>query len=210
MKHQSEQNLGKVVNLVKIHPISSLYVLRKTFWLLMPFVCTLIFLRWIPYISTSISNHAPMVDVANASLQTISFVLGISLFCGMSYYFLKRRSYFYGIEEGQLVIARGIIIRERGYFQLSRITEVYLDRSFIDVIFGLYTLRISTPTVVSDKFARIDGLNEESALALQHHISLILEENYGSEVKDTLFAINRITPSSANLTQTYALAANAA
>lgn len=210
MKHDSVQYLSKVVNLVKIHPISPLYVLRKTFWVLMPFLCTLIFLRWIPYISTLISTHTPMMDVANASLTTISFILGVSLFCGMSYYFLKRKSYFYGIEEGQLVIARGIIIRERGYFQLSRITEVYLDRSFIDVLFGLYTLRISTPTAVSDKFARIDGLNEESALALQHHISLILEENYGSEVKDTRFSVKPIIPKTENLPQAYALAANGA
>lgn len=134
----------------------------------------------------------------------------MSLLASMTYYYIKRRTYYYGIEEGQLVIARGIILRERGYFQLSRITEVYLDRSFIDVLFGLYTLHISTPTAVSDKFARIDGLNEETALSLQQHLSLILEENYGSEVKDTRFSVRRIVPTGERSGQQYAFVANAA
>lgn len=199
---------SKIVNLVKIHPISTLYILRKTFWVLTPFIGSLILLRWLPHISTT--AHSRMVEVAETSIFTISTIMGVSLLLSMTYYYLKRKTYFYGIEEGQLVIARGIIIRERGYFQLSRITEVYLDRSFIDVIFGLYTLRISTPTAVSDKFARIDGLSEDNALSLQHHISLILEENYGSEVKDTRYSVKTLIPSQKLKSEQYAFAANAA
>ena len=211
MKREKDIKTSEGVSLVKIHPISKLYAIRKTFWLCAPLLISLLLIRWIPLVASSLPTRSPMIGVARDSLISIALVLCIGCVGGMIYYSLRRRSYFYGIEEGQLIIGRGIIIRERGFFQLSRITEVYLDRSFIDVLFGLYTLRISTPTAVSDKFARIDGLNEETALALQHHLSLILEENYGGEIKDTRFPVLRFARGQELPTpEEYAMAANAA
>lgn len=156
------------VNLSKLHPISSLYPFRKTIWI---FIGLVLILALIKNIDPKYEHSDLILTLLFPTLLLFSLIWLV----GVTYYSLKRASYFYGIDDSQLIFIRGIIIKERGYFQLSRITEVYVDRSLVDLMFGLYSLHVSTPTAQSDKFARIEGLSETSALALQSHLSTLLE-----------------------------------
>jgi membrane protein YdbS with pleckstrin-like domain len=91
---------------------------------------------------------------------------------------LYRACYRYGIEANHLILSKGIILKQRGQFPLSRITDVYLDRTLGDLFFGLYNLHLSTPTSHSEKFARIDGLKLKTALAFQKYLTTCLESTH--------------------------------
>jgi len=112
-------------------------------------------------------------------MQTVASVLVLlSFFAAIGKFIfevLEVQHYSYGIEAGHLVISKGIVLKRRGSFPLSRITDVYLDRTFADFLFGLYTLHISTPTMTSGHFARIDGLSLKSALRMQEVLTDCLD-----------------------------------
>lgn len=79
------------------------------------------------------------------------------------YQYLYWRSYYYDVDDDTIRIRKGVIAKREAILPYSRITDVYLDRDIADVVFGLYDLHISTPTVESGKFAHIDGLRKDGA-----------------------------------------------
>ncbi|MCB0359018.1 MAG: PH domain-containing protein [Bdellovibrionales bacterium] len=83
------------------------------------------------------------------------------------YQFLYWRTYSYDADGCHLYIRKGVIIRKEAILPFSRITDVYLDQDFLDVVLGLYDLHFSTPTVESGKFAHIDGLSRAAAERLK-------------------------------------------
>ncbi|MCC6219810.1 MAG: PH domain-containing protein [Deltaproteobacteria bacterium] len=93
---------------------------------------------------------------------------------------LEARFYDYHVRGGNLYISKGIIIKERGSFPLSRITDIYLRRGVGDLIFGLATLHVSTPTSSSGHFAYIKGLRMHDAMALQTKLEELVKEQDNS------------------------------
>lgn len=92
---------------------------------------------------------------------------------------------YYGVENGQFMISKGIFLKQRGSFPLGRITDIYLERGAIDLIFGLYDLHVSTPTVSSGEFAKISGLSRASAFGIQEKLSALVEEATHAEGADS-------------------------
>ena len=88
---------------------------------------------------------------------------------------MYRTSYYYAIKDGHLVVAKGVILRQRGSFPLSRITDVYLTKTVSDFVLGLYDLHISTPTTTSGEFAKIDGLGRSAAVLFQRDLTGYIE-----------------------------------
>lgn len=124
------------------------------------------------------SSPAGQIVVIGFALLTAAFI------AKLTYEILYRSSYYYAIEAGHLVVSKGIVIRQRGSFPLSRITDVYLDRTVSDFIYGLYDLHISTPTVDSGRFARISGLHRDSAVRLQRNLVSLIEATHSSADRD--------------------------
>lgn len=163
------------LNLKKLYPISGLTDFRKTFWLL----CATMLLSLIAALAnvvpqTLLPDHY-LNHMVNNGLRILAFALGCCWFGKFVYECLRRHCLYYGIFDGHLLITQGIILKQRGFFPLSRITDIYLERSPLDLLFGLHTLHISTPTSLSERFARIEGLNLPTALELQQLLSSVLE-----------------------------------
>lgn len=188
-RERKDDSLG-MVNLSKQHPISILVDYQRTLWLLAPLLTALLCIRYLPYAESSITPHVS-VSLIRESLVFLSSALGALWLILLVYQRFFRKSIYYGVQEGQLVFSRGIVLRQHGFFQLSRITEVYLERSLLDLIFGLYTLHISTPTAISDRFARIDGLDGPTATALQQKLSRFLENSQSFEDRGAIVRIAR-------------------
>lgn len=93
---------------------------------------------------------------------------------------------YYAIEDGNLVIAKGWILRRRGSFPLSRITDIYIEQRLSDIILGLYTLRVMTPSSSSSKFARIDWLNADSAKHLERFLCSLIERSDGAQPREAV------------------------
>lgn len=98
-------------------------------------------------------------------LVTFAWRVGYSFF-----YFL---TYFYDIDEKNVVIRKGVIARTEVTLPFSKVTDVFVDQDVLDFVFGLCDLHISTPTVESGAFAHIDGLDRKSAAAIR---ALVLEK----------------------------------
>ena len=127
----------------------------------------------------SVDSSALISPEAESQIDQIVLALfiGVSAAAAMFvlYEVMYRTSYYYAIKEGHLVVAKGVVLRQRGSFPLSRITDVYLTRTFGDFIFGLYDLHISTPTTTSGEFAKIDGLGRAAAVAFQRDLTGYIE-----------------------------------
>lgn len=159
------------IDLRSQYPIALRVILKRSFsWVA----------GWIGFLGILVAVHAGtsnhLFDSPAGQVVLSGFIIASAIFIAkLTYEILYRASYYYAIEAGYLVISKGIIIRQRGSFPLSRITDVYLDRSVSDFIFGLYDLHVSTPTIDSGRFARIDGLPRDSAVHLQRSLVSLIE-----------------------------------
>ena len=166
------------VNLKKNFPLSPLLPIRKSSGILVVALAaiglaTVVNLSSVEFFSSSTFDALLRQALAIAACATLAVCLGRFV-----YEYLARLCIYYGIEDGHFVMSRGIIIKKRGYFPLSRITDVYLERSFVDLLFGLQSIHLSTPTSLSERFAHIEGLNTRTAAALQRKLTLMLERTH--------------------------------
>jgi len=89
------------------------------------------------------------------------------------YQYVYYRRYFYDSDETRLTIRKGVLAQTEATLPYSRITDVYVDQDFLDVLLGLYDVHISTPTEQSGRFAHVDGVDRRGAAELK---KLILEK----------------------------------
>ena len=114
-----------------------------------------------------------LVEAHRGQLLSVwALIVALLLLYHPLYQYLYFRSYFYDIDERNVIIRKGIISKRELTLPLMKITDVSVDQDIFDVLLGLYDVHISTPTVDSGKFAHIDGVAKDGALALKN---LILE-----------------------------------
>ncbi len=99
-------------------------------------------------------------------------ILGVLLLWKTAYQILYFVTYFYDMDDKNVIIRKGVLAKREITLPFSKITDVYVDQDLLDVFFALYDVHISTPTEQSGKFAHIDGVNKRSAMKLR---GLILE-----------------------------------
>lgn len=83
--------------------------------------------------------------------------------------FLYFLTYFYDSDEKNVIIRKGILAKREVTLPFSKITDVYVERDFLDVLLGLYDIHISTPTAESGKMAHIDGVDRRCSQALREY-----------------------------------------
>lgn len=163
------------VNLRRKYPISPFVVIKRAGgW-----ICLWLILLILVGYTQSVDSSSMISAQAESEIDRLVLFLFLcsSVVAGVFvlYQVMFRASYYYAIKEGHLVIAKGVILRQRGSFPLSRITDVYLTRTVADFVFGLYDLHISTPTTSSGMFAKIDGLGRAAAVAFQRDLTGYIE-----------------------------------
>ncbi|HUS59099.1 MAG TPA: PH domain-containing protein [Planctomycetota bacterium] len=84
---------------------------------------------------------------------------GVLLLWNPIYQCFYFNSYFYDLNDRNIVIRKGVIARREITLPVSKITDVYVDQDIIDAMLCLYDVHISNPTQSSGQFAHIDGLN---------------------------------------------------
>lgn len=98
--------------------------------------------------------------------SVVALIVGWSPFYQCLYFI----TYHYEMDDKNVVIRKGVIIKREITLPFSKITDVYVEQDLFDVVLGLYDVYISTPTVESGKFAHIDGLGKRGAVALRQRI----------------------------------------
>ncbi len=91
----------------------------------------------------------------------------LSVFSQMIYHILYFLTYYYEMDEKNLVIRKGVIVRREITLPFNKITDVYVDQDVMDVLFGIYDVYLSTPTAESLKYAHIDGVTRKGSQKLR-------------------------------------------
>jgi len=165
-------------------PISKLSLLQKIFpWLCLLLTITFVALQFDAHqdllmkLDSSLGEIDPHVEPAYASEEIVDdvdylwAVLALGVFAIMLvkliYQFLYHLRFKYWLEEGQLFMRRGVLLRDTIVVPLMRTTEIELKRSWSDYLFGLADLVLATPAVSSRGVPEIFGLKHSTALKLQ-------------------------------------------
>ena len=110
-------------------------------------------------------NNYKIIIFIGAILFFILFCCAISLY---QYFYFQR--YFYDIDDKNIIIRKGVLAQKEITLPFSRITDVYVNRDILDVLFGLYDVHMSSPTAQSGEFAHIDGIDKEGSEKIKHLI----------------------------------------
>jgi membrane protein YdbS with pleckstrin-like domain len=103
-------------------------------------------------------------------LIALLLLLGGWALAPMIYETLYYLNYYYDIDDKNLIIRKGVIVKREAILPFSKITDVYVDQDGLDVACAIYDVHISTPTAVSGEFAHIDGVSRKNAMILRDMI----------------------------------------
>ncbi len=135
-------------------PLEAIKPLKKTFW-------------WIFYSLVVLVIATGALLLFARGVFWLDFVLFAFLasICSLKYiyeyYYYKR--YFYDLNDDMLVIRKGVFGSRELMIPFEKIQDVFVDRDWLDLAFGLYDVYVTTVSSRSILNAHIDGLNEKNA-----------------------------------------------
>jgi len=173
-------------------PLSTKKIFKKTIegsliWLVLLAFLYGIFL----YLSTTIVNAKPE-PIAVESINNITSFLAIIMPLIIVFFFaivllqyLYQRwyfsVYFYDLTPDYIVIRKGPILPREITIPYERVQDVYVDQDFMDRLFGLYDVHLSSATISSGMEAHIDGLEKPAADGLRKEFLEIVSKRISKE-----------------------------
>jgi len=156
-----------IKELTKTYPIRKIKIFRevigKLFFLTFLSAVFLVIIKWNGGLAEVL-----LADASNIIVPTlVVFVFFMTILFDAVYEALYISSIKYSTDDASLTIAKGIISRHEITLPFNRITDLYIDQSVLDRIFGLYDLHFSTPTASSGSAAHISGLNKKDCETLR-------------------------------------------
>lgn len=160
------------VELRREYPIARRFVLMRVAPWLIIFIAIWIGLQTFDTIFGSYGS-GPAEEVwqmlCASVLLTVAVLVGIRLIYELVYFKLYR----YGLELEHLVIAKGVLWRTRASFPLTKITDIYVEQTPLELLFGLATLQVTTPAAVTN-FGGIEGLSTARSVQLQQYLLALI------------------------------------
>ena len=173
MKHIDKEavHLGyrTKVDLRANYPISPRYALRKS-------------IGWITACLTvsAVAGAITYLKLGEASYVLHSYALPVLAsalaFVAVKYAHavLYRMTFYYGLEGFRLIISRGILVRQVGSLPILPVSEIYIHRNLLDMLFGVANVDIYTPMETTRRFARIECLAPKTAEELREFLGELL------------------------------------
>lgn len=99
------------------------------------------------------------------TLLVVILLVCITIILQILYY----RYYFYDVTEKEIIIKKGVVSRKEVIVPFSKIQDIYVDQDFLDRIFGLYDVHLSTAAAAMGSYmlAHMDGVNALNSEALK-------------------------------------------
>lgn len=172
-------NQQTTVNLRTLFPIAIRYIIRRSLPFLLAYISVMTLLIRSDGMIDNVDSPEYGLQFFYQFLDTlfviVTSILIVKLLYEMVYYCL----YSYGIESGHLVVTSGVFMRKRGAFPVNSITDIFLSRNFIDLLFGLYRVDISTASSdIGEPHGAIyvPGLGTNDAVRLQDYLQTLLRK----------------------------------
>ena len=173
---ETRSSTANPILLKKEFPMTHRRAFKKSFWLFAIFGgIALIALGLDTYWVQDIQNTTDR-EVVRTALVGITAISFLVWFLRLVFFEIERLFYDYRVEGGNLHVSKGIILKEKGSFPLSRITDIYLHRGVGDFFWGISSLHVSTPTASSGRFAYIHGLTKNNADKLRVRLEELVKE----------------------------------
>lgn len=180
---------GEELALSKLYPVALRSILVRGWRTYVVFALGGGILRW--YLATqgtppTLENYQAIQLGAQFALYVLvawTIVRTLYLVC-----YIKRLGY--EINGGDFIIRRGVLLIERGVFPLAKITDIYTNASWLDLLLGLRNVQITTRSQESGQFARIDGLDSRAASSFRQALESLTSRARISEAKGNVFSPN--------------------
>jgi len=156
----------KEIDVSRLFPLSRLYALRKSgLWLCLAAAAALAWFLLQRFAAAQSLLAAPNIGLYAAAAALLPLLLSLT------YHELYRLTYSAKIDGFRLVISRGVFFRERGSLPILPLSEIYIRRSFFDILLGLANVQVLTALDKTERFAAVEGLPAAHAEALQQFLS---------------------------------------
>lgn len=123
--------------------------------------------------SDNIINNVLAVIVVFVILNILLTIFNI--FYQRWYY----ETYFYDLTDDHIIIRKGVWMPNEITIPYERVQDIYVDQDFLDRIFGLYDVHLSSATFSSGMSAHIDGLEKIAADGLKQELLTKVRERIG-------------------------------
>lgn len=162
--------VGSRFDLREQFPLSPFSIVRRVFpWLLV--YLGFLFVVLMSQIHLEDPQFAQAYEFYRSVVWWVLFGGALVVSVKALYEYLYFHFYYYGLEEGHLVVSEGILLKEREMLPLSVITDIFIDRQVLDFLFGIYNLTAVNPGGAGQRFRDIRGLSKRHAVGLQDYIS---------------------------------------
>jgi membrane protein YdbS with pleckstrin-like domain len=150
----------------------------------MLFVFLAIFFLIFTLTANSVINNTYVVNGGIVLYAVISFVIIMVFFSTAIYLYEYRyyKAYYYDLKNDAVVIRKGVFIPQEITIPYVKVQNVFVDRDFLDIAFGLYDVHLETAAMGSVLSAHIDGVDNENAAKLKNILLRKINANKGSGV----------------------------
>ena len=168
---RAHQHVHPAINLRRMYPLTYRSILRRSFIPFLAFALVLVFLSFLGQIRPDVNSVAG--EIFTIFCWTI-LLAALTLLAGkLIFECIYHHVYYYGIELEHIVITCGVFFKTRATFPLAQMTDLYIERGPIDMIFFLHNLKVTTPSPTVEHGA-INGLSATVATNLQRHIQALI------------------------------------
>lgn len=163
------------VDLKKLFPCSKRKALRRSIGQLMFFLLALVACILADFLWVSEYQDEQFQDLVHWAM--LALIAGSFCYWVYCYRMVKWRGRClrYFIQDGSLMVRKGIFLKKSGTFHLTRITDVFVDQDRLDWLFGVGNIMFSTAHEQSCNFAIIDALDIRQAQRFQEYMLNLVE-----------------------------------
>lgn len=161
----------KSLDLKKKFPLSKRNWFKQTFnWLAFGVVFLLasiwLFKTRNYYQGNSLSLNLLLINLAGLIIFLIKLI----------YIILYDWTIKYRIEDYSFMISKGVILKQQAVLPFAQITDLFVKRDFLDLIFGLYRFEIHSASDHEVGLGVIRGLSKKNADAMRRAMRQALDE----------------------------------
>ncbi len=153
----------------ELYPLESTKPLKKTIGRVFAWAIILVFVYVVLKIWSDQKNSGAKTATIFSIIPLWSLIIIFIAIMILVYIYqvFYMKSYFYDMQGKTLVIEKGVFSRNEITLPINKIQDVYVDQDFLDRIFGLYDVHVSSATMASGFLSHIDGVNKENSEKLK-------------------------------------------
>lgn len=105
----------------------------------------------------------------------------LSIIFNIFYQPLYLKAYYYELDDDHITIRKGVWMPHEITIPYERVQDIYVDQDFLDRIFGLYDVHLSSATFASGALAHIDGLERRASDGLKQLLMAKVREKIAAK-----------------------------